>query len=67
MSATIKDAEGRKINGYKIRQDENGYFINRFKMRGCLELKRYESTDGVVMFEWLQVTHYENHKEKVAA
>lgn len=33
----IRDNEGRKIN-YKLRKDDEGYFVNRFGMRGCLEL-----------------------------
>ena len=33
---TIRDNEGRKINGYKIHNDENGEYIKRHGMRGYL-------------------------------
>ena len=57
---TVRDGEGRKINGYKIRTDAKGIYINRFGMRASLDLEtEVKSTSGCILHRFYKVGYYE--------
>jgi len=55
---TIRDAEGRKISGYKIRTDASGEYIKRFGMIGRLTKTVSRTPSGKTEFVEYKVSHY---------
>ena len=61
---TIRDGEGRKIRGYRVYQDNEGYYIKRFGMIGRLTVEITYTLSRRSQFLNYKVDHYTQFTSK---